>query len=287
MEKRKSLCSKRGRCFGARIPCACAMIALGLASLTRRWSTPGETWYENGKQFWAAQTAKDDNGVLCGSASVHEADIADSRRFLHEVYEDGNPIWPPTDGRRTRALDVGAGIGRVSRDLLLKECDLVDLVDGNINFIEQAKATLSNRGDDGARGLLGRCIVADLQSYVPDEKCQYDLIWIQWVSCHLKDDDLVHALSKFAGALAPGGLIVLKDNVFERGGIGTADAVDGRYLVGEEDSSVVRTKTLLVSLATSSRSGLRLVASADAELADPSLYPVVSLALRRIRSENL
>ena len=23
VEKRKSLCSKRGRCFGARIPCAC------------------------------------------------------------------------------------------------------------------------------------------------------------------------------------------------------------------------------------------------------------------------
>ena len=262
------------------------MIALGFALLARRWSTPDEAWYENGKQYWAAQTAEDDNGVLCGSASVHEADIADSRSFLRLISQDGNPVWSPPHNRRTRALDVGAGIGRVSRDLLLDLCDEVDLVDGSEKFIEQAKATLSNRGDEdalGTRGRLGRCIVADLQQYVPDEQRQYDLIWVQWVSCHLKDDDLVRTLAHCARALAPSGLIVLKDNVFERGAAylcDAADVVDGRYLIGEEDSSVVRTGSLLVSLATSSRSGLRLVASADAELADPSLYPVVTLALR-------
>ena len=87
--------------------CANALSPAGL------WRNPAdrELWYELGKAHWERAQATND-GVTSGIGPLHDMDIADSRRFLTAGEA---PLWPsPTFRAGSRALDIGAGIGRVS-----------------------------------------------------------------------------------------------------------------------------------------------------------------------------
>ena len=79
-----------------------------------------------------------------------------------------------------------------------------------------------------------RFIVETMQSFIP-EAARYDVIWIQWCIGCLTDDDLVAFLGRCRDALAPDGLIVIKDNVID----GPCEGlVSGKYLVDHDDNSV-------------------------------------------------
>ena len=69
-----------------------------------------------------------------------------------------------------RALDCGAGIGRITKHLLTKHFDKVDLVEQNKLFLEKAK--------DYLKGLdkVDRLFCSGLQNFVPDDQ-SYDVIW--------------------------------------------------------------------------------------------------------------
>lgn len=58
---------------------------------------------------------------------------------------------------------------------------------------------------------MGHFYCNGLQDFEFEEK--YDVIWIQWVIGHLHDDDLLIFLNKCKQALAPNGLLCIKDNV--------------------------------------------------------------------------
>lgn len=73
------------------------------------------------------------------------------------------------------ALDCGAGIGRITKRLLLPLFDTVDMVDVTREFLDEAKRYL---GADGKR--VGNYFCQGLQDFVP-ETGRYDVIWIQWV----------------------------------------------------------------------------------------------------------
>lgn len=73
------------------------------------------------------------------------------------------------------ALDCGAGIGRITKRLLLPLFNTVDLVDVTQEFLDKAKAYL---GEEGER--VGNYICKGLQDFGP-ESGRYDVIWIQWV----------------------------------------------------------------------------------------------------------
>lgn len=73
------------------------------------------------------------------------------------------------------ALDCGAGIGRISKRLLLPLFKTVDLVDVTQEFLDKAKTYL---GEEGKR--VGNYFCRGLQDFVP-ETGRYDVIWIQWV----------------------------------------------------------------------------------------------------------
>ena len=170
--------------------------------VTARWNSEEgkKSWYGSGKEYWANEAASN-TGMLGGYQAVHPADMKDSAQFIE-------PFWPLEGAPlETRALDVGAGIGRISGGLLLKLADRVDLVEGCAKFVAQAREDL---GWAGPR--MERFIVADMQDFAPDAG-RYHLIWIQWCIGQLPDDDLVAFLGRCRAALAPGGLIVIKDNV--------------------------------------------------------------------------
>ena len=250
------------------------------------WRNPAdrELWYELGKAHWERAQATND-GVTSGIGPLHDVDIADSRRFLTAGEA---PLWPsPTFRAGSRALDIGAGIGRVSDALLLNLCGEVDLVDGSAAYLEQARASLGDERATPERGRLGKLVCSDLQSFVPEPS--YDLVWIQWTTMYLTDDDLKRLLADCQRALAPGGLIVLKDNVIDEVK-GSNALLEGRYMVDADDASVSRTRSHLLDLVN--EAGLSLVATATADLESQELraclsandwtemHPVAMLALR-------
>lgn len=73
------------------------------------------------------------------------------------------------------ALDCGAGIGRITKRLLLPLFNTVDLVDVTQEFLDKAKTYL---GEESKR--VGNYICTGLQEFTP-ECGRYDVIWIQWV----------------------------------------------------------------------------------------------------------
>ena len=255
------------------------------------WRNPAdrELWYELGKAHWEKAQATND-GVTSGIGPLHDIDIADSRHFLTAGEA---PLWPsPLFRAGARALDIGAGIGRVSDALLLNLCGEVDLVDGSAAYLEQARASLGGERDSppaatATRGRLGDLVCSELQSFVPLPS--YDLVWIQWTTMYLTDDDLKRLLVDCQRALAPGGLIVLKDNVIDEVK-GSKGLLEGRYMVDADDASVSRTRGHLLDLVN--EAGLELVASATADLESQELstclsandwtemHPVAMLALR-------
>ena len=79
-------------------------------------------------------------------------------------------------------LDVGAGIGRVSRDLLLNFFDKVSLLECTESFIEKARENIpSDR--------IGKIFPFTMQEFRAQEEDygKYDLIWIQWVIIYASD----------------------------------------------------------------------------------------------------
>lgn len=73
------------------------------------------------------------------------------------------------------ALDCGAGIGRITKRLLLPLFHTVDMVDVTKEFLDKARTYL---GEESKR--VGNYFCSGLQDFVP-ESGRYDVIWIQWV----------------------------------------------------------------------------------------------------------
>lgn len=75
----------------------------------------------------------------------------------------------------TRALDCGAGIGRITKRLLLPLFKTVDMVDVTEDFLTKARSYL---GEEGRR--VRNYFCCGLQDFSPEPN-SYDVIWIQWV----------------------------------------------------------------------------------------------------------
>lgn len=96
--------------------------------------------------------------------------------FCPPLSSDFCPLKDSEGKTRTGcALDCGAGIGRITKRLLLPLFQTVDLVDVTQEFLDKAQFFL---GDEGKR--VGKYICCGLQDFVP-EAGRYDVIWIQWV----------------------------------------------------------------------------------------------------------
>lgn len=73
------------------------------------------------------------------------------------------------------ALDCGAGIGRITKRLLLPLFRTVDLVDVTQEFLDKARSYL---GEEAKR--VENYFCCGLQDFQPQPE-RYDVIWIQWV----------------------------------------------------------------------------------------------------------
>ncbi|GFG29037.1 hypothetical protein Cfor_02069 [Coptotermes formosanus] len=99
------------------------------AETKRKYRT---SFYGNAAEYWSSVPATVD-GVLGGFGFISQTDIQGSLSFLKQLFKLQNP---PGHGR---ALDCGAGIGRITKHLLLRFFDKVDLVEQNALFLEESK----------------------------------------------------------------------------------------------------------------------------------------------------
>ncbi|XP_022705135.1 uncharacterized protein LOC111269655 isoform X2 [Varroa jacobsoni] len=184
------------------------------------------SFYADGAKYWEGIEPTIE-GMLGGFAEISDIDVGASKRFLREFCERKQNATGTV-----RALDCGAGIGRVTKMMLSHIFTEVDMLEQNQQFLDKADDYL---GD--IRHKVGRKICAGLQSFIPDPERRYDVIWVQWVTGHLTDTDFVEFLKKAANGLRENGLVCIKDNL-------SSCSVE----MDNKDSSVTRPRSLLLEI---------------------------------------
>ncbi|KAG8861180.1 hypothetical protein FRB96_003130 [Tulasnella sp. 330] len=230
-----------------------------------------------GLAYWENTPATLD-GVLggFGSGTLPRVDALGSRQFLQSllpylctVNSALRPLEPPQFAHpsyRTRTLDVGAGIGRVTSNVLLHLFDDVVLLEPVEAFVQEAKRACREgkwkgiKTQDSESTKSVTFLTCPLQSFDPTKSAieqggarlgslspfeeGYDVVWCQWTLGHLSDADLVTFFQSARKSLRKSpttgrdsgsdGLIVVKENI--------AQDYKGKSAVifDEDDSSVTR-----------------------------------------------
>jgi len=211
-------------------------------------------YYTKAADYWENVTPTI-NGMLGGFAKISHTDIDGSNKFLKFLLKVEN--GPGT----VRALDCGAGIGRITKHLLTKHFTTVDLVEQDKHFLEKAKEYLAGNTN------VGNLYCSGLQNFdfVPET---YDVIWCQWVLGHLTEDHLRDFFVRCIQGLKPGGFLVVKENVTTSGEVESDD----------DDSSVTRPPELLRDIFA--RADLEIFKEFKQNKFPKDLFPVHMFALR-------
>ncbi|KAK7446392.1 hypothetical protein VKT23_004244 [Stygiomarasmius scandens] len=264
--------------------------------------------------YWSQQQASVD-GVLggFGLGTLPMVETTGSRLFLLNLYPELctvpsaiKPLESSPPDRPYRALDVGAGIGRVTSDVLLHLVDHVLLLEPVAPLIQQA---LANARDwpalvtkqksvtfvqgilqafnpsrplhplpdvaDSTIKLLDR--IGSPDEHLSDIDSGFDVIWCQWCLGYLDDPDLVSFLQRSKNALRDiekgKSLIIVKENC-------CSDSEDGsaKTVFDEDDSSFTRSDMAWKS--AFKKAGLRLIKEQVQEGLQEGLYPVKMYALK-------
>lgn len=246
-------------------------------------STESWYWYEHSGDYWEDEengVVATVDGMLGGFASISDVDLVGSRVFLEEVVRIRNQSEDLL--ALERCCDCGAGIGRITRDLLLPlgftSCHLVDasarMLEAAPDYVNSSSSSSSSGGGDDAAVVAAagttthRCryVHTGLQDYAPAPD-SFDVVWIQWVIGYLTDGDCVRFLRRCGQSLRKGGVVCIKDNTS-----GTAEA----FQLDRNDSSITRSLPYLQSLAA--QANLRLVHLKMQTDFPEEIYPVPMLA---------
>ncbi|XP_021355520.1 N-terminal Xaa-Pro-Lys N-methyltransferase 1-B-like [Mizuhopecten yessoensis] len=211
-------------------------------------------FYDDAESYWKNVPSTID-GMLGGFGQISVTDINGSRAFLRPLLTTGGG----SSGTK-KAIDCGAGIGRITKRLLLPMFDSVDMVELNQGFLDGAPKHI---GEEFKR--IGKCYCCGLQDFTPD-KGKYDVIWIQWVTGHLTDDHFVQFLQRCQDGLCENGVVVLKDNCSPEK---VFDATDSSYMRTTDE-----TLELIV------KSGLKLLQSQKQKGFPKAIYDVIMFALQ-------
>lgn len=232
-------------------------------SVAEFFKSPG--FYKNAQEYWSRIPPSID-GMLGGLSVVDRSDIDGSSKFLRDLFK-----MKPSPASN-RALDCGAGIGRVTKNLLVNFFNTVDLVEQDENFARQANEYLSNNGQLSPK--VGNIFNVGLQDFTPTAGT-YDVIWCQWVLGHLTDADLALFFQRCSSAIAKNGCIIIKENFTSN---------DDDFCIDAVDSSVTRsvgvTKKILDSV------NLRIVHIVKQENFIKGLFPVYTIACKPNRKTN-
>jgi protein N-terminal methyltransferase len=233
-------------------------------------------------EYWNS-VSSDVNGMLGGYPQTSRIDLQGSSVFLAKLRRGKSQAskqpLPPLE----RAADCGAGIGRITKGLLLGVAKQVDVVEPVKKFTDELVQSLGNgeyagdgEGKD-AKGQVGEVINLGLQDWIP-EPGAYDVIWNQWCLGHLTDRQLVVYLQRCTAGLRPAkegedtsqAWIIVKENL--------STDLQRKDIYDEEDSSVTRSDDNFRRLF--GEAGLKTVATEQQRGMPKELFPVRIYALR-------
>ncbi|XP_005993305.1 N-terminal Xaa-Pro-Lys N-methyltransferase 1 isoform X1 [Latimeria chalumnae] len=243
------------KCSSARVLETMGAFRVQLSVMTSEVVEDELKFYSKAEEYWKEVPPTVD-GMLGGYGHISSIDINGSKKFLQRFIGDG-----PNKVGTVCALDCGAGIGRITKRLLLPLFQKVDMVDVTEDFLTKAKSYL---GEEVKR--VENFFCCGLQDFMP-QSGRYDVIWVQWVIGHLTDDHLVEFLKRCKKGLRPNGIICIKDNMAHEG-----------VIMDEEDSSVCR--DLAVVRHIIKRAGLCVFAEERQENFPEEIYQVYSFAMR-------
>ncbi|KAJ8100376.1 alpha-N-methyltransferase NTM1 [Lipomyces tetrasporus] len=221
--------------------------------------------YTDAIEYWTGVPATVD-GVLggFGHTTLPKTDVKGSITFIKRI----SRLYPEFEesGKKlgARGCDVGAGIGRVTRDVLSKFCSKVDLVEPVVPFANQISTELERKN---LLDRLGNVLQIGMQDFSP-EPGKYWFIWCQWCLGQLKDTHLVDFLERCKTGLQKDGLIFVKEN-------NTSTLMDE---FDSTDSSVTRADLSFRRIFD--EAGLELLQAEIQQGLPHGLYPVRSYALR-------
>ena len=101
--------------------------------------------------------------------------------------------------------------------------DRVDILEQCVKYVDEARLFVNSER-------VEHYFAQGLQDFEP-EPGRYTCIWVQWVLSHLTDEDLISFLVRMQAGLAPGGLIVVKENMKKNG-----------FMLHKDDFSVTRSE---------------------------------------------
>lgn len=187
-------------------------------------------WQQRVLAYWRA--AESSPEAMAGEGAS-QADLITSASFMASLQtRRGGKSFH-------RALDVGAGIGRVADAILAKHCDTVDLLEPVEGHLLKAQERLREQR------WFGHCHCALAQDFDFEFYGPWDLVWCQWLLMYLSDTDASAVLRRIAKsgvrrhtgpASTLGSALVVKENVPPRG-LGTYfELEDGRVYPGPATS---------------------------------------------------
>jgi len=111
-----------------------------------------------------------------------------------------------------RAIDAGAGVGRVTKLVLLKRYDTVRLVEADPNWSRRSQVYLGRKRSKGCTFVCSR-----LEDIQPQTVIAWgepaDVVWLQWTLQYLTDQDAIRTLKSLASSLVIGtGVLIVKQN---------------------------------------------------------------------------
>uniref|UniRef100_A0A671URT9 N-terminal Xaa-Pro-Lys N-methyltransferase n=1 Tax=Sparus aurata TaxID=8175 RepID=A0A671URT9_SPAAU len=193
-----AICGQGGR------GCCRQSCTVKLFPVTCEYIKGEKQFYYRAQKFYEDVPASEE-GMMGDYVDISNVDLEGSREFLKRF------VGPGKAGTHC-ALDCGSGIGRVSKGVLLPIFEKMELADMMEHFLLHAHEEYL--GDDADRIETYYCY--NLQDFTPP-KNKYDVIWIQWVACHLTDKDLTNFLFRCKKSLRPNGVIIIKDNMARQG----------------------------------------------------------------------
>jgi len=155
--------------------------------------------YSKSREYWenCNSTISD---MLGGFPEVNEIDIKISKKLIEELILTKKLI-------PNSVIDCGAGIGRVTDNVLRHYFKEIDLVEINKNFTDYAKEYFINNKK------IKNIFCSPIQKI--EFKKKYDCIWIQWCLENLNDKDLNVFMKNCHNNLNENGLVIIKENIEE------------------------------------------------------------------------
>ncbi|GMM39518.1 hypothetical protein FOG50_02489 [Hanseniaspora uvarum] len=241
--------------------------------------------YNTAVNYWESTTS-DVNGVLGGygeQTTLPQVEQQGSLKFIKKLKsrmlmnKDEEIMY----GRRV--MDFGAGIGRVTKNVLYKinegnphqQTMRFDLLEPASNFVDQMRIDLQPVNEQGLLGDIYHMGMQDWPHNVQDGSMnnkKYWLIWCQWCLGQVPDNELIYLLERCKKLLVKNGTIVVKENTINSFGLDEQDEFD------PQDSSVTRTDNKFRWIFE--KAGFNLIACERQKGLPEELFPVRMYALK-------